>query len=81
MKIEITDADIDNGRPGNAFECPIAMAVKRICPDWRDVTVDGDVIRIVRAYPEVHALPIEAKQFIVRFDDKFPVFPFTFETL
>jgi hypothetical protein len=78
-KIDVTKQDIDGGRRGNPFCCPIAIAMHRVleisppqCPvfpsemkiGWRNIP-----------------LPNEAKKFVDRFDAGLDVEPFSFEVL
>lgn len=85
MKIEITQRDIDLAKKrfdkklDLCYNCPIALAVKRKTHKFVDVS---------DTYMEIHKneydvyfyrLPVEATNFIRKFDNKEPVKPFTFE--
>lgn len=84
MRVDVTQDDIDRGRPRVACACPIAKAVERCCGyeyvlvGHRDVRGyrPGDVRRIViPATP----LPSEAAAFVRDFDAGRSVSPFSFD--
>lgn len=77
MLVDVTSADIHNGKRGEACNCPVALAIKRLAPSK---TVN---VGILHAFfdPELNEgkeLPTEAKEFIKAFDAGEPVSPFTF---
>lgn len=91
MKIEVTQDDIDKGQASNCVSCPIALALKRQCPEFATVNVkysfaffwsnptnwkDMDYKPVGDCVAE---LPFEARKFIGRFDIGLPVEPFEFE--
>jgi hypothetical protein len=74
--VNVTAEDIENGVPGSAKSCPIALAARRI----EGLKVTGITTR--RAIFQGHGvtmLPLEAVQFIHSFDADCPVEPFSFE--
>lgn len=76
IKIEVTHADIQNGKPQNCYDCPIALAVKRALPG-REIEVHTAHISI----DDGHAsLPKEAMDWIENYDKPDgSVMPFSFE--
>lgn len=77
MKISVTKADIAKGEPGDCMSCPVALALKRKASK---VTVGSTVADFKwkgRKYLEVR-LPLEAIEFIAKFDCGASVKPFTF---
>lgn len=80
LKIEVTAEDIRQGVRNNAFNCPIAHALRRasghnaVRVDVCDLTVNsaGEGLRSA-------PLPPEAESFLVLFDSSLDVAPFTFE--
>lgn len=77
MKINVTQADIENGHRADCFHCPIALAVIRATGIFS--TVDSDGIRIydnpVKRFPH----DMQRQEFIERYDHKETVEPFSFE--
>jgi len=75
MKVSVTQDDIDNGQPFEPGCCPVAIAVKRLCPNAREVWVGGviDVDRQRFKFPE------EVRIFISHFDTGIKVQPIEFE--
>ena len=75
MKIQVTQADIDNGIPEDDCRCPIALALKRAgypayVGDFKVEMEDGTEV----------LLPDSARHFIERFDRDFTsVSPFEFD--
>jgi hypothetical protein len=76
VKIEVTRADIDRGRPRFNNLCPVALAINRALPGhaWR---VDG--WRAEGDGGGRFALPWRAVVFVSDYDHGKPVQPFTFE--
>lgn len=75
MLIEVQQSHIDQGRPTDPCRCPIALAVtSKIKADDISVGIDGVTLNGTRV-----RLPIEATHFVVHFDSKIDVQPFTFE--
>ena len=81
MRINVTQRDIDYGKRGNAYSCPVSRAIKRNSK-VRAVTVG---ITTARIYPlhevqsKVFFLPRFVTQFITEFDAERDVKPFTFK--
>ena len=77
MLIEVTQEDIDNGSPGKAGLCPIALAMSRSTgKQWR-------VANLTCFCPEEWPwddilLPLEAVQFVKAYDSGDGVEPFSF---
>lgn len=78
MLIQVTQEDINNGRRGNCYYCPVALAVARIFNAHNFIYVGAEGICDVRKWT-VPVLPPEVFDFICKFDRQFPVAPFTFE--
>lgn len=81
MKIQVTLEDIKAGRPASPSHCPIAQAAKRACgmdPEEDGIAVGANCI--CRTGTKVYKdLPLEARSFIYRFDNRLSVEPFEFE--
>lgn len=75
LKINVTQDDIDKGNRGNSNSCPIARVVRGILPMAR---VNVRYINSIGMGADI-ALPSEATQFIVSFDNHYPVAPLEFE--
>jgi len=78
IKIQVTQKDIDNGKPRDMGYCPIAMAIHRC--RFRKAEVDNSVIHLHGYYSDEDPLPMPqtAKRFVKQFDAEKPVRPFTF---
>jgi hypothetical protein len=76
MRIEVTAEDIADGLRNSAYECPIALACKRVGVPVPFVETD-QVSNGVQGVPA--PLPREARDFIDRYDDGEDVEPFAFE--
>lgn len=79
LKINVTQACIDDGIPCDTAFCPIALAVKK---------VQADGLKTYNAYvsfshciieDKMFSLPLVAERFIHDFDGHCPVKPFSFE--
>lgn len=95
MRVYVTQEDIDKGKPKDMYQCPIALAVRRLVPDRASSVTDELCIprrnlppRYVEPYCE--DLPSEASEFISHFDadadpdadefpDEEPLKPFHFD--
>lgn len=77
MRVEVSRQDIERGRPRQVWCCPIALALER--QTGRSFAILNDEIEDdqSRTYP----LPIEAQEFVARFDQGHLVDPITFELL
>lgn len=78
MKIIVTDEDIINGIPENEYECPIALACKRM-QLGDNITVEDAITYLKDNKAYIIHLPIEVEDFIQTFDNHLPVEPFEFE--
>lgn len=76
MRIEVTQKDIDRGKPCDDSMCPIALAIKR---QIRRRVVNVTRSRVNLAHGRIIGLPKEALVFIEWFDDGLPVQPFSFD--
>lgn len=80
MNITVTQEDIDDGRPGNAFLCPVALATKR--DSGMDASVSSHDLCLYRNDGPTlwrALLPAEAATFIDGFDASRAGMPFSFE--
>ena len=76
MKITVTKEDIQKGRRGDPFLCPVARAIKRRCKlTGRKVVVGNSLASVLSRTLDI---PKKAQKFINNFDDKRPVKPFSF---
>lgn len=79
--VKVTQEHIDKGNRRRSESCPIALAIKDInC--YRYIIVGADrVCTILNEGNKIeeHKLPVEAINFIRRFDKYFSVKPFEFE--
>lgn len=81
MKVDVTQEDIDNGKPKFSYCCAVALAVLREKP-MKEVTVSTEYIEISDYGgfdTERYDLPAVARAFVEDFDEKLPVQPITFE--
>jgi hypothetical protein len=76
VRIEVTQDDIDNGTVASCLSCPVAIAIKRVAPTPRIVSVAR--LGILYGSKYIPA-PIEVCNFIDRYDHRLPTYPFTFE--
>lgn len=75
MRIDVTQDDINNGRPRTSQHCPIARAIKRQL-NCSNIAVGPTEIEIGS---DSYKTPDEAYFFIRLFDRHFNVKPFSFE--
>lgn len=66
-RIEVTAEDIAHGRRNSPYSCPIARAASRVLVG-PDVVVDG--IYIEFGEDQLVELPVKAKWFAAKFDEK-----------
>lgn len=77
MKIAVTEADIEEGRPCNPQYCPVALALRR--------ATGSQSVGVFRKYVRVnyvrYDMPDEMAEWIDQFDslDEFPCDPAEFE--
>lgn len=76
-KINVTKSDIKNGKAGSCKKCPVALAVRRAFKSRKQmVRVFGSDIRVGnRAY----IAPDNVDEFVIAFDDRRTVAPFSFK--
>lgn len=74
ITVEVTQQDIERGRPGTCGECPVALALKR--RGFTHVDVNEDLISVDNRY---YRSDSDVAWFIYNFDNGRPVFPQTFE--
>lgn len=78
VKVDVTADDISRGERNNTFNCPIAMALKRLGVEHPIVNRGYWFDSWAVLYPS--RLPVEARRFIEAFDQGRPVEPFSFYT-
>jgi hypothetical protein len=78
MRVRVTQQDIDNGKKGNCYECPIAQAVERDHGFTVSVSMCG--IRILKN-SFLFDLPDEAKDFLHAFDCGLGAQPIEFDAI
>lgn len=83
VKIDVTQEDIDLGRPQCAYRCPVALAISRI--------LEGKVGEVIVGDEEVHINRLNDEDFVLRthsenvsgriktYDDTGKMDPFSFE--
>jgi len=83
LKLEITEQDILDGIKKNSACCPIALAVKRAFPDWQEVEVSDDGIKVLDGFNTTWLTGDDhidnLVSFMDRFDNSRTVGPFTVE--
>lgn len=77
MRIKVTQANIDRGRPCCTMACPIALAGTEA--GLRNPTVSRNAIMQCGRVETRKRLPQEAVDFIRKFDLREPVTPFEFD--
>lgn len=80
ITIEVTQDDIDNGKPDRIDMCPIVLACRRAIPGRTSYVGEcGDFITVYGGIGVIkYSLSKEAMKFINDFDYRNPVKPFTF---
>ena len=82
MRIEVTQDDINRGIRHHTAQCPIALAVRRTCPDAGSVRVSSVVALFRSGDSRAYCwgvLPLIAWQFIEAFDERHEGEPFAFD--
>ena len=80
MKIRVTQEHINEGVPGKACSCPIALALNDQINPPHHIQVGSEVILISSALDTcAYGLPEKVKQFISDFDGELFVEPLEFE--
>ncbi len=77
MRIEVTQNDIDRGRPRCNYGCPVALALRRTLGSQRAWKVTEQ--RIENPDGGRIVAPSEVRQFVIFFDHGACVAPFAFE--
>lgn len=76
ITLTIEEADIKSGLSCDRFQCPVALAAKRVFPYAIRIDVDGSQIRVHRPDKTVvYHLTGEASRFIYCFDQGATVIP------
>ena len=82
MRVEVSEADINDGERYSTASCPVALAVKRVMGADYDVGVYASGVsfypRRANAWARGANIPHEARGFIERFDAGEDVSPFVF---
>ena len=79
LAVEVDDADIAPGTRYSSFNCPIALAIRRM-PGVTSarVTHRHAAVKFTDAATVQYLLPASARRFINYFDNGLPVRPFAF---
>lgn len=65
----VTEADVRNGEPENACDCPVGLALQRLLADAYDVAVDpADYGVIVNGHVICAEVPAVIREFVTWFD-------------
>ena len=79
-QIEVTQDDINNGKPHTCSSCPVALAISRTTNYKAEVGLY--IITLFNSkgfsYRSIK-IPADIRQFIKAFDSYMPVSPFSFE--
>lgn len=75
--IEVTQAHIDNGKPGSYASCPVALAMKEMGCEEVDVDI-GEIEYSFKGKKFYIFTPSEVRDFIKTYDNGGVVFPFNF---
>jgi len=80
MKINVTQLDIDTGKPFSGAKCPIAIAIKRAVPTAHKINVGAVEISFWQGgRRRGFDTPNSAANFVRQFDQQNRVEPFEFE--
>lgn len=77
MRIEVTQEDIENGKPYSAWSCAIAVAIRRATR--REIVWVKLGENTIALYRREIPLPHSVKEWAERFDEGRSVEPFTFD--
>lgn len=81
ITVKVTEDNIADGIEKDQMDCPIGIAIRDARGDKN--TKDPDFIAVSRKFAmvrnDVYVLPPEAKRFIIAFDGRKKVKPFTFK--
>ena len=78
VRVQVTQQDIDDGKAGEAYRCPVALAARRAFPR-QHVRVYAPCIMLIESGYPTFDLPSEARRFVDRFDGGVHVEPFEFD--
>lgn len=87
VQVPVTQEHIDRGKPGECFECALALAIADVFPDATGITVAPDRDDDNRPHARVWVTPAswirlmlgdDARAFVNAFDACWPVEPATF---
>lgn len=79
VRVQVTQADIDNGERAEPCLCPTALAIKRVFPAC-DPSVDGVMIELrIDGKTWFTDVPESVREFVEAFDEEWPVEPFGFD--
>lgn len=77
MRIDVTAAQLHNGKPRSCGYCPVALALGAATgQDW---LVLGDFAQLWGGGPKMYLLPPAVRLMIRRIDAEKPVEPFSFD--
>lgn len=86
IKVEVTQNDIEQGEACVGGYCPIALALRRVCPKFDNIHVGDRVVEFYKGYGKyihldeltaVYKMPESGKKFVRKFDYGRSVEPFT----
>lgn len=79
--LQVTKDDIENGRRGSRYSCPVALAVNRALKPGCYCTIGaniGTIYNFDRLLAETFSVPNIVTFFVNRYDHSIPVEPFQF---
>lgn len=81
IRVKVTKKLIENGEQCDPVLCPVARAIKKKLPKYKEITVGPKKVYITKNEIVKYRakLPIEAAQFINHFDRGLEVEPIEFE--
>lgn len=78
LRVEVTQADIDNGVRNDCSRCALALALQKL-PGGPGVRVGNATVSVVRGTGRtMYYLSKAARRFVERFDARIPVTPAVF---
>jgi hypothetical protein len=77
ITFSVTEQDIQEGKKGHCYKCPIALAVMRAVPEAEVVEVNWFAVYIDSVYKFDYSQPDLVLKFMEDFDLGKPVFPFS----
>lgn len=79
VTVNVTQTDINEGLVGSCESCPISLAASRVIDPAIDHWTGVNHLHVKRAAHMSFVMPLEARLFRLRFDNRVSVRPFTFE--